>query len=162
MAFPWRGRTQVAREDPEGTLGDQGKGRILVGTDGSAHAEGAVGQAARLATLIGSPLTIAFALDPSHPHEGDAEQEAERVLRRGAEIASTFGVDAERLTVAGDPAQALVREASDRDVGLICVGADTSLLDKPHKIGRTAAHVLQLAGSSVLVARRNRYSHALS
>jgi nucleotide-binding universal stress UspA family protein len=55
--------------------------------------------------------------------------------------------------VAGDPAQAPVREASEHEVDIICVGADTGLLDKPHRVGRVAAHVLQLAGSSVLVAR---------
>lgn len=134
-------------------MGDPGTSSILVGTDGSTHAETAVGQAARLASLTRSSLTIAFVLDPGHPLEGDAEREAERVLRRGTEIANTFGIDAAQLTVAGDPAQALVREASERSVDVICVGADTSLLDKPHKVGRVAAHVLQLAGSSVLVAR---------
>lgn len=130
-----------------------GSGRILVGTNGSPQSEVAVGQGARLASLTGSRLALMFVLDKGHPHEGDAELEAERVLRRGTEIANSFGVDVEQLTVAGDPAQALVRESSELGVELICVGADTGLLDKPHKIGRVAAHVVQLAGSSVLVAR---------
>jgi nucleotide-binding universal stress UspA family protein len=130
-----------------------GSGRILVGTNGSPQSEVAVGQGARLASLTGSSLSLMFVLDKGHPHEGEAELEAERVLRRGTEIANTFGVDVEQLTVAGDPAQALVRESSELGVELICVGADTGLLDKPHKIGRVAAHVVQLAGSSVLVAR---------
>jgi nucleotide-binding universal stress UspA family protein len=130
-----------------------GSGRILVGTNGSAQSEVAVGQGARLASLTGSKVTLMFVLDQGHPHEGDAELEAERVLRRGTEIANSFGVDVEQLTVAGDPARSLVREASEHGVALICIGADTGLLDKPHRIGRVAAHVVQLAGSSVLVAR---------
>jgi nucleotide-binding universal stress UspA family protein len=130
-----------------------GGGRILVGTNGSPQSEVAVGQGARLASLTGSSLTLMFVLDQGHPQEGDAELEAERVLRRGTDIANSFGVDVERLEVAGDPAQSLVREASELGIELICVGADTGLLDKPHRIGRVAAHVAQLAGSSVLVAR---------
>jgi nucleotide-binding universal stress UspA family protein len=130
-----------------------GAGRILVGANGSPQAEAAVGQGARLAKLTGARLSVVFVLDPGHPSEGDAELEAERVMRRATDIAAGFGIEAEHLTVAGDPAQALVRAGSEHEVDIICVGADTGLLDKPHRVGRVAAHVLQLAGSSVLVAR---------
>jgi universal stress protein E len=130
-----------------------GTGRILVGTDGSERAEVAVGQGARLASMTGSPVTLVFVLDSGHQADGDLKKAAQEALDRATEIAQTYGVDPESLVVAGEPADALVREASEHNAELVCVGADTGMLDKPHRVGRVAAHVVQLAGSSVLVAR---------
>lgn len=127
-------------------------GRILVGTDGSGRAELAVAQGARLASLIGAQLDLVYVIDSSNPG-GEGERAAEGALQRSTEIAESFAVDSTGHITAGEPAEALVEEASEHDVRLICVGADTGLLDKPHKIGRVAAHVLQRAGTSVLVCR---------
>jgi universal stress protein E len=130
-------------------------GRILAGTDGSERAEEAVGRAAQLASVIGTPLDLVYVIDTSRPHDdAEVEPKAEAVLQRAEAIASSTGsVSASTRVVAGDPAQALVEEATDHAVGAICVGPDTGLLGGRVRIGRVAAHVLRHAPCSVLVGR---------
>jgi universal stress protein E len=130
-------------------------GRILAGTDGSERAEEAVGRAAQLASVIGAPLDLVYVIDTSRPHDNaEVEPKAEAVLQRAEAIASSTGsVSASTRVVAGDPAQALVEEATDHAVDAICVGPDTGLLGGRVRIGRVAAHVLRHAPCSVLVGR---------
>lgn len=130
-------------------------GRILAGTDGSERAEEAVGRAAQLASVIGAPLDLVYVIDTSRPHDdAEVEPKAEAVLQRAEAIASSTGsVSASTRVVAGDPAQALVEEATDHAVDAICVGPDTGLLGGRVRIGRVAAHVLRHAPCSVLVGR---------
>jgi len=130
-----------------------GEGRILVGTDGSERSDTAVEQAARIASLTGSRLDIVFVLDGSHPHEEDVVHEADEALARASELAGGYGAEVSAYIVSGEPAEALVREASEQNVELICVGADATLMERPHRIGRVAAHVLERAEATVLVAR---------
>jgi universal stress protein E len=130
-------------------------GRILAGTDGSERAEEAVGRAAQLASVIGAPLDLVYVIDTSRPHDNaEVEPKAEAVLQRAEAIVSSTGsVSASTRVVAGDPAQALVEEATDHAVDAICVGPDTGLLGGRVRIGRVAAHVLRHAPCSVLVGR---------
>jgi universal stress protein E len=127
-------------------------GRILAGTDGSERAEEAVGRAAQLASVTGAPLDLVYVIDTGRPHDADVEPKAEAVLHRAEAIAAR-SLPARARVVAGDPAEALVEEATDDAVDAICVGPDTGLLGGRVRIGRVAAHVLRHAPCSVLVGR---------
>jgi universal stress protein E len=127
-------------------------GRILAGTDGSHRAEEAVGRAAQLASVTGAALDLVYVIDTGRPHDADVEPKAEAVLL-GAEAIAARSVSASTKVVAGDPAEALLEEAADDAVDLICVGPDAGLLGGRVRIGRVAAHVLRHAPCSVLVGR---------
>jgi nucleotide-binding universal stress UspA family protein len=80
------------------------------------------------------------------------EPKAEDLLHRAEAIAAR-SVPASTKVVAGDPAEALVEEAADHAVDVICVGPDAGLLGGRVRIGRVAAHVLRHAPCSVMVGR---------
>jgi nucleotide-binding universal stress UspA family protein len=127
--------------------------RILAGTDGSERGEEAVGRAAQLASVTGASLDLVYVIDTSRPHdEAEVEPKAEAVLHRAEAIAARRA-PASTKVVAGDPAEALVEEAADHAVDLICVGPDAGLLGGRVRVGRVAAHVLRHAPCSVLVGR---------
>lgn len=127
--------------------------RILAGTDGSERGEEAVGRAAQLASVTGAALDLVYVIDTSRPHDdAEVEPKAEAVLH-GAEAIAVRSVPASTKIVAGDPAEALVEEAADHAVDLICVGPDAGLLGGMVRVGRVAAHVLRHAPCSVLVGR---------
>ena len=58
--------------------------RILVGTDGSARAEEAARQGARIAEALGAALDIVYVVETDRPHDTDVEPEAEAALERAA------------------------------------------------------------------------------
>jgi nucleotide-binding universal stress UspA family protein len=127
--------------------------RILAGTDGSERAEEAVGRAARLASVTAAALDLVYVIDTRRPHdEAEVEPKAEAVLH-SAEAIAARNVPAGARVVAGDPAEALVEEAADHAVDVICVGPDAGLLGGRVRIGGVAAHVLRHAPCSVLVGR---------
>jgi len=125
--------------------------RVLVGTDGSARAEEAARQGARLAVATGAELDIVHVVDTGRPHDGDVEREAEAALARAAELARSAGAEPETRLVAGDPPHALVAQAAE--AGLVCVGPDAGLLGGAFRVGHVAGHVLREAPCSVLLAR---------
>jgi nucleotide-binding universal stress UspA family protein len=135
-------------------MGQQGVfGRILAGTDGSQRAEEAVGRAAQLASVTGAALDLVYVIDSGRPHDdADVEPKAEDLLHRAEAIAAR-SVPASAKVVAGDPAEALVEEAADHAVDVICVAPDAGLLGGRVRIGRVAAHVLRHAPCSVMVGR---------
>lgn len=127
--------------------------RVLAGTDGSARAEEAVRQAARLSAAAGGSLEIVYVVDTGRAHDGDVEREAEAALGRAAEIAREAGSEADARVLAGDPARTLVAEAEEEGVGLVCLGPDAGVLGGVVRIGHVATHVIRNAGCSVLLAR---------
>ncbi len=126
---------------------------VLAATDGSERAQEATARGARLAALSGADLEIAFVIDTHRPHEEDVDRRAEDVLERAAEIARAHHADPSVRVLAGDPAEAILREAADRRADLVCLGPDAGLLGGAIRIGRVAAHVLRHAACSVLVGR---------
>jgi len=126
---------------------------VLAATDGSERAQEALARGARLAALSEADLEIAFVIDTRRAHEEDVEPRAQAILERAAEIARAEGADPVVRVLAGDPAEAILREAADRRTDLICVGPDAGLLGGAIRIGRVAAHVLRQAACSVLVGR---------
>jgi nucleotide-binding universal stress UspA family protein len=126
---------------------------ILVGTDGSARAEEAVGQAVRFASITAATLEILFVIDTGRPHDEDLKPVADAALAKAIALANEAGVEADARIVAGDPATKLMAEADDRGADLLCVGPDAGLVTSPPRIGRVASRVLREAPCSVLVAR---------
>jgi nucleotide-binding universal stress UspA family protein len=127
--------------------------RILVGTDGSPRAEEAARQGARLASALGAALELVFVVDSTHPHPEDVEAQGESALARVARVAADAGVQAPTRLIAGEPAAALVAEAREHEVDLLCVGPDAGILGGAVRIGQVAAHVVREAPCSVLLAR---------
>lgn len=113
----------------------------------------AVRQAARLASITGAGLEIAYVMDTGRAHADDVEREAEEVLSRAAGRAAELDVRAETRILAGDPGAVLVGEAAEEEVDLLCLGPDAGLIGGALRIGQVAAHVLREALCSVLVAR---------
>jgi nucleotide-binding universal stress UspA family protein len=135
------------------TEGDRALTRVLAGIDGSQRSQEAARQAARLAKATGATLEVVYVVDTGRPHHEDVEREAESALARASALAAEAGVAADQRILAGDPARALLEEASREKVDLVCLGPDAGLVGGAIRIGQVAAHVLREAGSSVLIAR---------
>lgn len=125
---------------------------ILVGTDGSARAEDAVRQGARLASITGASLEVLFVIDTGRPHDEDLRPITEAAIAKATTAAEEAGVEPGTRIVAGDPAARLIAEAHERRTDLICVGQDAGLTTRPpHRW--VASRVLREAPCSVLVGR---------
>lgn len=135
------------------TEGTTALDRILVGTDGSARAEEAARQGARIAAALGAALDIVYIVETDRPHDTDVEPEAEAALERAALHAKGSGIVADLRILAGDPEQVLVSDARDHDADLVCLGPDGGLLGGAIRVGRVAKHVLGHAPCSVMLAR---------
>jgi nucleotide-binding universal stress UspA family protein len=113
--------------------------QIVVGTDGSSGADIAVDTALELARLTGATLHVvnahkltgAFHLGaaaeigvvPNIVEANEAvEAESRRICDQIAARAKERGVQTETHCVAGDPADALIRVATDADADVIVVG----------------------------------------
>jgi nucleotide-binding universal stress UspA family protein len=128
--------------------------RILAGVDGSARAEEAARQAARLSAKSGAELVLAFVIDTGHPHDaGDVEAEAEAALERAGDLARGLDAKPDARLLAGSPATALLHESREFGADLICVGQDAGVLGGAIRVGRVAEHVMREAECSVLIAR---------
>jgi nucleotide-binding universal stress UspA family protein len=144
-------------EDPQPvTEGRRVFSRILAGVDGSERAAEAARQGGRLAAATGAALDLAYVVDTHRAHDEDVEAQAEAALDRAAARLRDTGVQASRRILAGDPAQALIAEAREHGVDLLCVGPDAGVLHGALRFGRTAAHVVGEAPCAVLVARAAR------
>ena len=120
--------------------GQSGSGvptRIVVGTDGSATAERAVGKAVALAKAVGAQLIIISAFNNRAPagvaaagisiDSGwvtAAQEAAETVAKEAAERAKADGVaDVSYQAVAGDPSEALIHVTQEQSADLLVVGS---------------------------------------
>ncbi|MGA9160368.1 MAG: universal stress protein [Actinomycetota bacterium] len=132
---------------------ERGLSRVLVGTDGSARAEEAARQGARIASALGAAFDLVYVVETDRPHDVDVGPEAEAALERAAARARESGIDAVGRIVAGDAADALVAEAREHGADLVCVGPDGGGLGAALHVGRVAKHVLGRADCSVMLAR---------
>ena len=132
---------------------ERGLSRVLVGTDGSARAEEAARQGARIASALGAVFDLVYVLETDRPHDADVGSEAEAALERAAARARESGIDPVGRIVAGDAAAALVAEAREHGADLVCVGPDGGGLGAALHVGRVAKHVLGQADCSVMLAR---------
>lgn len=143
---------------------------IVVGTDGSATAERAVGQAAALAATDDARLVIVTAYAPStgndarigvRPDDVPADirhvlserVQAEELTASGRAAARRAGVRSTVVQVIeGDPAETLLEAARDFDADLIVVGSKGLTSHAHFILGSVAASVAHHAPCDVLVA----------
>jgi nucleotide-binding universal stress UspA family protein len=126
---------------------------IVAGTDGSAGAERAVREAARLARATGSRLVLVSAFSDLHPYREQIQGSArDQVLMRAA--AQVEG-DTQIETVArhGDPAEVLADVAEEEGARLIVVGDRGLTGVKRFLLGSVSHKLSNHAPCSVLIVR---------
>jgi nucleotide-binding universal stress UspA family protein len=138
--------------------------KILLATDGSAHAWEALAYAQELALRDQAQVVVVHTFDPVPTYLGDQPRDrvAARHVSAGEDVASQAtealreaGVDVVVEVLEGPPAEAILKVAQVRDCDLIVMGtrglgALTSLL-----LGSVSHRVLAHAHVPVLIVRAN-------
>ena len=141
---------------------------IVVGTDGSQTARKAVRQAADLARALGASLDIVSAYEPvsnqrlreeSRQAPEDLQwtinprEDVEATLRDATEEIEDTGVKVDTFAREGDPADAILDVAEERDADLIVVGNKGMTGAKRFLLGSVPNKVSHHAPCSVLIIR---------
>ena len=143
-------------------------GAIVVGTDGSSTAQEAVRQATELARALGAKVYLVSAYEPVP--EGRLRDERQRVpddlqwmvnpredvvetLDQGASTLKESGIEVETLAREGDPADAILDVAEEKDADLIVVGNKGMTGAKRFLLGSVPNKVSHHAPCSVLIIR---------
>jgi nucleotide-binding universal stress UspA family protein len=141
---------------------------IVVGTDGSETAAEAVRQATQLARAVGARVHLVSAYEPVPESRLRAErlevpqdlqwlvnprEDVERLLEQDAESMRGAGLDVETLAREGDPADAILDVAEQRDADLIVVGNKGMTGAKRFLLGSVPNKISHHAPCSVLIIR---------
>jgi nucleotide-binding universal stress UspA family protein len=142
---------------------------ILVGTDGSATAAAAVGEAIVLASKLGARLTIVSAYEPiselrlreerqSAPADAqwmvNQREDVLAVLEKSRELANAGGVaEIETFARQGDAADAILDIAEEQGCDLIVVGNKGMTGAKRFLLGSVPNKISHHAPCSVLIVR---------
>jgi nucleotide-binding universal stress UspA family protein len=141
---------------------------IVVGTDGSDTATQAVRQATDLASAVGATLEIVSAYEPvpaqrlreerrDTPEELEwainPREDVDATLEAAAEVARGAGVSVSIYSRQGDPADAILDVAEERDADLIVVGNKGMTGAKRFLLGSVPNKVSHHAPCSVLIIR---------
>ena len=141
---------------------------IVVGTDGSETADQAVKHAIELAQPLGATLHIVTGFQAVTPEavarEADKmpedmqwtvnpRDEIDAMLARAGETATAQGVEIETYARQGDPADALLDVAEERNADLIVVGNKGMTGAKRFLLGSVPNKVSHHAPCSVLIVR---------
>jgi nucleotide-binding universal stress UspA family protein len=141
---------------------------IVVGTDGSDTATQAVRQAVDLARSIGAKLELVSAYEPVPAQRLREErreapedlqwainerEDVDTTLEAAAEVARGAGVDADVYARQGDPADAILDVAEEREADLIVVGNKGMTGAKRFLLGSVPNKVSHHAPCSVLIIR---------
>jgi nucleotide-binding universal stress UspA family protein len=137
---------------------------IVVGTDGSKHAERALDEAIAIAARDGAALHIVTAFpDPAVIREKitsgatamsiNLSEVADQVLARAAEHAQGKGVRAETHARESDPAEAIIEVASAQNADLIVVGSRGLSGVQRILLGSVSSKVSEHASCSVMIVR---------
>ncbi len=119
--------------------------RLLLATDGSAHSDGAVREALRLAKRRSSTLHVISVVN------GMREEELGSILKSIKDAASKEGIECETTIARGDASGEIVKEAEKRRVDLIIMGRrGLDWLTKTIK-GSVISKVTERANCNVLV-----------
>ena len=141
---------------------------IVVGTDGSSTASEAVRQATELARSLGAKVYLVSAYEPVP--EGRLRDEREQVpedlqwmvnpredvedtLSQGAGAFEGAGIEVETLAREGDPADAILDVAEEKDADLIVVGNKGMTGAKRFLLGSVPNKVSHHAPCSVMIIR---------
>ena len=143
-------------------------GSIVVGTDGSETAGEAVRQATDLAKAVGSQIHLVSAFEPVGNQRLREErvqapddmqwmvnerEDVDATLRRAAEALGEAGVDVETYARQGDPADAILDVAEEKNADLIVVGNKGMTGAKRFLLGSVPNKVSHHAPCSVLIIR---------
>lgn len=139
--------------------------RLLVATDGSAAARGALDRAIELARLSGGSITALYVVDDARlailPPQSDwtlvhdaLRDEARRVVEDACAAARAADVPAEPLVKDGHAAQAIVEAARDHDVVVLGTLGRSGLAHL--LLGSVAERVVRHAPCPVLAVRRTK------
>ncbi|MBA3359836.1 MAG: universal stress protein [Thermoleophilaceae bacterium] len=143
-------------------------GSIVVGTDGSDTAKEAVKQATELASTIGAKVFLVSAYEPVP--EGrlrderqdvpadlqwmvNPREDVESTLEDGAEGIKSSDVEVETFAREGDPADAILDVAEEKDADLIVVGNKGMSGAKRFVLGSVPNKVSHHAPCSVMIIR---------
>jgi nucleotide-binding universal stress UspA family protein len=141
---------------------------IVVGTDGSDTANQAVRQAVELALAVGASIDLVSAYAPVPAQRLSEErrqapedlqwaitprEDVDATLAAAAEIAQQAGVTVEVFPRQGDPADAILDVAEERDADLIIVGNKGMTGAKRFLLGSVPNKVSHHAPCSVLIIR---------
>jgi nucleotide-binding universal stress UspA family protein len=152
----------------EATKGAAMFGSIVVGTDGSSTAGEAVRQATELARSLGAKVYLVSAYEPVP--EGrlrderqqvpedlqwmvNPREDVEETLKEGATSLEGQGVDVETLAREGDPADAILDVAEEKNADLIVVGNKGMTGAKRFLLGSVPNKVSHHAPCSVMIIR---------
>jgi nucleotide-binding universal stress UspA family protein len=142
--------------------------RIVVGTDGSESAGGAVRQAIDLAKLAGASISIVSAYQPVSgrrvrdeaaeapadvQYEIGPREDVNLVLEAAAAEARKDGVEVTIHPVQADPADAILNTAESTNADLIVVGNKGMTGARRYLLGSVPNNVSHHAPCSVLVVR---------
>jgi nucleotide-binding universal stress UspA family protein len=137
---------------------------IVVGTDGSEHAERALDKGVAIALRDGAALHIVTAFpDPAiirekitsgaSAHSVNLSEVADSVLSRAAARAQERGITAETHARETDPAEAILEVAAAQDADLIVVGSRGLSGIQRFLLGSVSSKVTEHASCSVMVVR---------
>jgi nucleotide-binding universal stress UspA family protein len=141
---------------------------IVVGTDGSDTATQAVRQAVDLARAVGAKLELVSAYEPvpavrlgterrEAPEDVqwaiNPKEDVEATLDGAAEIARSAGVEVQKFSRRGDPADAILDVAEESGADLIIVGNKGMTGAKRFLLGSVPNKVSHHAPCSVLIIR---------
>ena len=121
---------------------------ILVATDGSEHADKAVGEAIEIAKHCGSRLIAVSVI-----HGEEVQEKAEANVGGVVSAAQKGGVAVEAMTPIGKPYEVIAETAAGRGVDLIVMGTYGKTGLKKLLMGSTTEKVIGMAGCAVLVAK---------
>ena len=143
-------------------------GSIVVGTDGSSTAQEAVRQATELARALGAKVYLVSAYEPVP--EGrlrderqqvpddlqwmvNPREDVEQTLEDGAGSLKDSGIEVETMAREGDPADAILDVAEEKDADLIVVGNKGMTGAKRFVLGSVPNKVSHHAPCSVMIIR---------
>jgi nucleotide-binding universal stress UspA family protein len=143
-------------------------GSIVVGTDGSDTAGEAVRQATELANAVGAKIHLVSAYEPVGNQRLREErqqvpedmswavnqrEDVDATLRDAAESIQGAGVDVETYARQGDPADAILDVAEEKNADLIVVGNKGMSGAKRFLLGSVPNKVSHHAPCSVMIIR---------
>lgn len=135
--------------------------KILIPIDGSACSDQAVAEGARLAKLLGSSVTLLYAMNANaivrdSPYDADTvmrdlRQEAAALVAPSQKIAAAAGVDADVMIADGEPIEEIARRSEGFD--LLVIGSHGKGVVKRALMGSVAQAILHRVVRPVLVVR---------
>ena len=141
---------------------------IVVGTDGSDTAQKAVDEAVDLAKALGAKLWLVSAYEPvpkarlrEEARQAPADlqwmvnprEEVDSTLSDAADVVRGAGIEVETFAREGDPADAILDVAEERDADLIVVGNKGMTGARRFLLGSVPNKVSHHAPCSVLIVR---------